>query len=244
MGTVQVRPSEDFEKKMSFCVVVPPQPVKARYATASEPISRDVVDPAYAGGWFTGTLGPKYGAVGAAAAVGAATPRKIAMRSAARIPMERARPTRKTGGEGTRTMAGVLRRSGRYVMIFNPRGTVFKIANESRPDSDGPFKGLRPVRYLHPGRGSYQAGDRLLERGQASKEPAESATRRSGMTLAERFIAGFRLPYVLACILIGGFSFGFLSPLVTNYAEDGDLAGAVAAARTPTPLLIDVLVSF
>src|SRR3989442_13888230 len=70
MGTDHVRPWEDFVKKMSDCVTLPPQPVKARYATRSEPTAREGSAAQYAGGPSTIVAGPKYGAAGAAAAGG------------------------------------------------------------------------------------------------------------------------------------------------------------------------------
>src|SRR2546427_8014241 len=58
---------------MSDCVTLPPQPVKARYATRSEPTAREGSAAQYAGGPSTIVAGPKYGAAGAAPAGG---PRK------------------------------------------------------------------------------------------------------------------------------------------------------------------------
>src|SRR2546426_2937035 len=66
IGTDHVRPSEDFVKKMSDCVTLPPQPVKARYATRSEPTAREGSAAQYAGGPSTIVAGPKYGAAGGA----------------------------------------------------------------------------------------------------------------------------------------------------------------------------------
>src|SRR2546425_4641382 len=55
---------------MSDCVTLPPQPVKARYATRSEPTAREGSAAQYAGGPSTIVAGPKYGAAGGAAAGG------------------------------------------------------------------------------------------------------------------------------------------------------------------------------
>src|SRR5256885_15899385 len=41
IGTFQVRPSTDLEKKMSVPVVGPAQPAKAMYATPSEPTAKE-----------------------------------------------------------------------------------------------------------------------------------------------------------------------------------------------------------
>lgn len=67
---------------------------------------------------------------------------------------------------------------------------------------------------------------------------------RTAVTLAERFIAGFRLPYVLGCALVGGTVFGFFSSLLTAYADTQDIGAAVAVATTPVAILIYALVSF
>lgn len=60
------------------------------------------------------------------------------------------------------------------------------------------------------------------------------------MTLAERFIGWFHLPYALGAVLIGGVWFGFLSSFVSLYASTGD-ARAALLAMVPVPVLIDVL---
>src|SRR2546428_495360 len=55
---------------MPDCVTLPPQPVKARYATPSEPTAREGSAAQYAGGPSTIIAGPKYGAAGGAPAGG------------------------------------------------------------------------------------------------------------------------------------------------------------------------------
>lgn len=62
------------------------------------------------------------------------------------------------------------------------------------------------------------------------------------MTLAERFISWFRLPYLLGAVLIGGVWFGFLPPFLVGYAATRDPLAAVLEALAPVPFLIDVLV--
>src|SRR2546425_8105976 len=61
---------------MSDCVTLPPQPVKARYATRSEPTAREGSAAQYAGGPSTIVAGPKYGAAGGPPAGGAREPTK------------------------------------------------------------------------------------------------------------------------------------------------------------------------
>src|SRR6266571_4463150 len=82
-GVVHVRPpSSDFVKKMSAWVIEPPHPVKARYATPSDPTLREGVPAEYAGGRSTCTFGPKCGPVEAAEVAGSKTPIKATARRA------------------------------------------------------------------------------------------------------------------------------------------------------------------
>src|SRR6267143_5199164 len=96
IGAFQVRPSTDFEKKMSVPVVDPAQPAKATYATPSEPMAMEGFPAVYAGGWSTIALGPKCGAEGAAATPGAKPPRSATARSAMPVAIGNVRRTERT----------------------------------------------------------------------------------------------------------------------------------------------------
>src|SRR5207302_2096569 len=50
------------------------------------------------------------------------------------------------------------------------------------------------------------------------------------LTLAERFIVAFRLPYGVGCILVGFGLFGILNTVLSNDVETGDLRQSVVAA--------------
>src|SRR2546422_11356191 len=88
---------------MSDCVTLPPQPVKARYATRSEPTAREGSAAQYAGGPSTIVAGPKYGAAGAPPGRGPGRPNRGRPRRggiAPPITMSVARST----NSGTRTL--------------------------------------------------------------------------------------------------------------------------------------------
>lgn len=82
----------------------------------------------------------------------------------------------------------------------------------------------------------------------ASDEAVESAAARGALTLAERFIGWFRLPYLVGAVLLGGVCFGFLSSSLSLYAEpmpegeQRDLSAAILAALAPDQILIYTLV--
>jgi len=58
----------------------------------------------------------------------------------------------------------------------------------------------------------------------------------ASMTLAERFIAAFRLPYGLGCIFVGFVLFGILNTVLSRYVEAADLGQAVVVAFSPQSL--------
>ena len=64
------------------------------------------------------------------------------------------------------------------------------------------------------------------------------------MTLAERFIVLFQLPYALGCLFVGFFLFGFVSSYLSSYVETADASAAFIAALTPVAVLIYLLVSY
>ena len=64
------------------------------------------------------------------------------------------------------------------------------------------------------------------------------------MTLAERFIVCFQLPYALGCLFVGFLLFGFVSSFLSVYAENADASAAIIAALTPVAVLIYLLVSY
>jgi len=64
------------------------------------------------------------------------------------------------------------------------------------------------------------------------------------MTLAERFIASFRLPYALGCILIGFGLFGTINTMLFTFAETSDLRQAILIAFSPSNLAQSVLVAY
>jgi len=64
------------------------------------------------------------------------------------------------------------------------------------------------------------------------------------MTLAERFIVAFRLPYPVGCVVVGFFLFGFLDPVFSRFVSTGDLSGAIGAAISLPNLSVDVLVAY
>src|SRR2546422_5441800 len=107
---------------MSDCVTLPPQPVKARYATRSEPTAREGSAAQYAGGPSTIVAGPKYGAAGAAAGPGPRGPPSDPAGHRTNPPPNtppRARPS-SGGGRTPLACASVVR--GRTAAILSSRG--------------------------------------------------------------------------------------------------------------------------
>jgi len=66
----------------------------------------------------------------------------------------------------------------------------------------------------------------------------------ASMTLAERFIAGFRLPYGLGCIFVGFGLFGILNTVLSRYVEAADLGQAVVLAFSPQSLAESALFAY
>ena len=64
------------------------------------------------------------------------------------------------------------------------------------------------------------------------------------MTLAERFITAFRLPYDLGCVVVGLLLFGLFDTWLSMYAGSLDPWQALRAALTPTTVLTDALVAY
>src|SRR5438552_4789038 len=64
------------------------------------------------------------------------------------------------------------------------------------------------------------------------------------MTLAERFISAFRLPYVLGCFLFGVVVFGFLNSLLAKYVESTSLPVALQTASSWQYLAEDALFAY
>src|SRR5256886_9263136 len=64
------------------------------------------------------------------------------------------------------------------------------------------------------------------------------------MTLAERFISAFRLPYVLGCFLFGFVVFGFLNSLLAKYVESASLPMALQTASSWQYLAEDALFAY
>src|SRR3989442_11228739 len=86
-GADQVRPpSRDFVKKMSDCVVDPPQPPKARYSTPCPSMAIEGWYELYAGAAVTGEFGPNQGGVATAADAGADIPSRPTTARAATRP--------------------------------------------------------------------------------------------------------------------------------------------------------------
>ena len=64
------------------------------------------------------------------------------------------------------------------------------------------------------------------------------------LTLAERFILAFHLPYALGCILVGFALFGILNTVLSKYVETADLRPAVALALSPQSLAESALFAY
>ena len=80
---------------------------------------------------------------------------------------------------------------------------------------------------------------------QATRLPAvPTADGPESLTLAERFIVAFRLPYGLGCILVGFGLFGILNTVLSKDVETGDLTQAVVAALSLQNLATSVLFAY
>ena len=84
-----------------------------------------------------------------------------------------------------------------------------------------------------------------------SPRPAPAGTSTSAITgipgsptLAERFILGFRLPYILGCVLVGLVLFGILNTVLSKYVETTDLRQAVIFALSPQSLAQSALLAY
>jgi hypothetical protein len=64
------------------------------------------------------------------------------------------------------------------------------------------------------------------------------------MTLAERFVAAFRLPYAVACILIGFVLVGIPNSILSWYLQTSDLRQAVLTAFSTNSLLQYSLIAY
>jgi hypothetical protein len=64
------------------------------------------------------------------------------------------------------------------------------------------------------------------------------------MTLAERFVVAFRLPYALGCLLLGFGLFGILNTVLSKYVETADLRQAVVAALSPQSVAESALFAY
>src|SRR2546425_8863074 len=104
---------------MSDCVTLPPQPVKARYATRSEPTAREGSAAQYAGGPSTIVAGPKYGAAGAPPAGGARGALKAPPGNRANAPRNTRRGARpRTVGDPTMPAWSLVGRGRRRSILF------------------------------------------------------------------------------------------------------------------------------
>src|SRR5207247_1841598 len=83
------------------------------------------------------------------------------------------------------------------------------------------------------------------------RRPAPAGTSTSAITgipgsptLAERVIIGFRLPYILGCILVGFVLLGILNTVLSKYVETTDLLRAVIFALSPQSLAQSALFAY
>ncbi len=80
---------------------------------------------------------------------------------------------------------------------------------------------------------------------QATTLPATpTADGPESLTLAERFIVAFRLPYGVGCILVGFGLFGILNAVLSKDVETGDLRQAVVAAFSLQNLATSALFAY
>src|SRR6267143_57245 len=254
-GVDHVLPSEDFVKKTSDWVTVPPHPANAKYATPSEPIAMDGFAAVYAGGRSTRKLGPKCGAAGPAEATCAKAPTNANARNAASTAIGRIRLSRRARAVGTRGMRAALlsqtplpnyylTETGRFskskTSVSRWLARVHSLPSGSSRRSDS----FIPASPLGPDSG-HMAGER--SQSYLAGAPSPHSTTAEGpeaMTLAERFIASFRLPYALGCILIGFGLFGTINTMLFTFAETSDLRQAILIAFSPSNLAQSVLVAY
>src|SRR6267378_6509106 len=80
---------------------------------------------------------------------------------------------------------------------------------------------------------------------QASSSSARpSSDGPESMTLAERFIVAFRLPYALGCVLVGFGLFGILNTVLSKYVETADLRQGVVVALSPQSVAESALFAY
>src|SRR5438128_4432744 len=119
---------------MSSPPVLPDQPAKARYATPSVPAAIEEGGAAnearYTGGTSISTLGPQYGAGGAAAAGGVRNANNETARRAVTIPIGRIRRTRDARRSGTLDIVGAPEAPAVLAGLFNRRGPGIEIENK------------------------------------------------------------------------------------------------------------------
>ncbi len=106
-----------------------------------------------------------------------------------------------------------------------------------------PFRYLDSTKALGPFlRGSLAENPRPAR---ATRSPAAPTTDGpESLTLAERFIIAFRLPYGLGCILVGFGLFGILNTVLSKYVETGDLQPTVVAAFSLQNLATSALFAY
>ena len=63
------------------------------------------------------------------------------------------------------------------------------------------------------------------------------------MTLAERFITAFRLPYPLGCVLVGVVLFGIVDALLQGYSTTSNVGSTIAYAVAPQNVMVYLLVA-
>ena len=64
------------------------------------------------------------------------------------------------------------------------------------------------------------------------------------MTLAERFITAFRLPYPLGCVLVGVVLFGIVDALLQGYSTTSNVGSTIAYAVAPQNVMVYLLVAY
>lgn len=79
---------------------------------------------------------------------------------------------------------------------------------------------------------------------QAGSSTATISDRPESLTLAERFIVAFHLPYALGCILVGFALFGILNTVLSKYVETVDPRQAVVFALSPQSLAESALFAY
>ncbi|TLZ53300.1 MAG: hypothetical protein E6K17_09865 [Methanobacteriota archaeon] len=64
------------------------------------------------------------------------------------------------------------------------------------------------------------------------------------MTLAERFITAFRLPYPLGCVLVGVVLFGIVDALLQGYSTTSNVGSTIGYAVAPQNVMVYLLVAY